>query len=345
MILSVNESYRIGGTGGTKRLSSFGSVEASVSSKDAATIVIDSDRDESGIEPQADPSVGQGEPDKKVFLFEKVNSSFDDEQECELEVESMPAESVHESVPVPAPEPELKTTPEPVCESEPKSVHESVQESEPKPEPEQPSKGIIGKIDEFNEHPLEAAKVVADMSKSFFISFMQGKQIKKFTKRGKLAIANDFEVAYFNGSAMIYKYSGTTRRVVIPSTVGGLPVQYLHPDFLNGSINPFKSHRLRALQVTKDDIDSMIGADYVDLLLHGITEVVLPNTLVSMSGFLFSGCRELKELFIPPSVQYCDNFVYYDSGIERIYFGGCELPKGFDASKFRGDVFVKVKEV
>lgn len=190
----------------------------------------------------------------------------------------------------------------------------------------------------FNRHPLQTTA-------KFLTASAQHKQYKKFVKNGKLVKAGEFMMVQYRNSLMVYRYSGAKQKIEIPAKVGGLPVQYVHSEFLNGNINPLKSHRFRALNADQALQSAVIGDDFIDLVLHGVSEVVLPNGLLALSGRVFAGCSKLEKLIVPASIQYFGNSVVSNSGIQAIVFESGSIPTGFDPDAFEGDVFIRKEDV
>jgi hypothetical protein len=62
-----------------------------------------------------------------------------------------------------------------------------------------------------------------------------------------------------------------------------------------------------------------------DKLFRGhseIKQIVIPDTVTDIGGFVFDGCINLKEIILPPSLQNMWQYAMTRSGIEKI-----EIPK------------------
>lgn len=205
---------------------------------------------------------------------------------------------------------------------------------------------MLNQIDQINEHPIKSLVTVGSCIKSSLSSIFRRWSISRMSRKSKVLVkSGKFEFLRSGNSFIAYKYRSTDSVVEIPAYVGGLPVQYIHSDFFYNRINPFDSYEFRAAKemITGDSIDALenFGDDGIGTK---ITKVILPNTITMVAGPVFDFCLELKELVVPASVRVFEYNAVKGSGIERIYFNGGSVPKGFLIDKFNGDVFVKIED-
>jgi hypothetical protein len=111
----------------------------------------------------------------------------------------------------------------------------------------------------------------------------------------------------------IETYSDSVNDVTIPRTINGLPVT---------------SIGLQAFRFSS--ITSITFPDSVTYVTDGgafdscgqLSSVTLPNSLTSISWWMFSYCGSLTNITIPASVNTIVNFAFYNSGLRTIYFEG-----------------------
>lgn len=107
----------------------------------------------------------------------------------------------------------------------------------------------------------------------------------------------DFEYDEFNGEIMITKYTGSNENVVIPETIGGLPVR---------TIGKFAFYLNKTIQ-----------------------SVMLPSNLRTIGTWAFACCAMLRELKIPYGVEVIDEYAVFNcTGLDTLV-----LPESVKAIK------------
>lgn len=198
---------------------------------------------------------------------------------------------------------------------------------------------VEGVGDEELDDPLKFGKHIITLTAAgalkYAADYAKFTALKTKFEHGNLVLAYDRHekpLMYFlesGGALMAYRYLQGKLDVSIPSEVNGMPVKYLHPQFLKGSINPLNGIKAQAL---KDQFkaENLINADMesIKTSLNGVTSLNLPNTLEMIPPTVFKNCLALKTLVVPASVSVVsvDAFVY--SSFTDLYFNG-PCPKGF----------------
>ena len=135
------------------------------------------------------------------------------------------------------------------------------------------------------------------------------------TNRGERVLFEDdpdFHPAEGGGSAYSFKYriinggsavalvqpclpADTEGAVVIPDTIGGLPVTLIDS-------GAFMGCRKMTVVVVPSSVTRINSWAFADCL--ALTNVVLPPTLEWIGGEAFLGCREITDVVVPSSVRY-----------------------------------------
>lgn len=159
------------------------------------------------------------------------------------------------------------------------------------------------------------------------------------TSHKEVLVEGDYEYTVANEKAIITKYIGEGGDVIIPSTLGGLPVRVIsYEAFISNSsvisvvipegvkelaaqsffdcrsltnvvipnsittIGPGAFYLCESLQkvVIPNEVKTIEDSTFARC--HSLTEVILPQSLTCIEMRAFSGCRNLKEITIPSTV-------------------------------------------
>lgn len=128
---------------------------------------------------------------------------------------------------------------------------------------------------------------------------------------------------------MAYRYLGSDLEVRIPAFVGGLPVKYLHSEFLTGGVTPFSGIKFKAIQDSFSvDRISETNRESLSKAMKGACKLILPRTLTTLPPNIFYKCISLKELVIPSSVTAVSTRTFAYSCFSDLWFEG-KCPQGF----------------
>lgn len=189
---------------------------------------------------------------------------------------------------------------------------------------------------------VPAVQKAAAVFKHGFIGILNKSRVRSIIKgfeNGAIVESGQFTFAKNGASLMLMKYSGIDKSVVVPATVGGAPVQFIHPDFLSGGMGVLNNHRVRGvLDMAGAGGNSILDTD--DVLMSGFSSLILPNTVTMIFSKTFVGCHNLKSLCIPASVYYLDNNAFKHSRVQELYFNG-SCPKGFSKIPEGCSIFVR----
>lgn len=168
------------------------------------------------------------------------------------------------------------------------------------------------------------SSILGVVSKLFY-NHSYRKLCKEFT-HGTLITTKDYQfLENKKGEIMLYRYTGISSKVTLPSYVEGKPVVYLHSDFLHSSTLPFLDYRVRGVQqMIKGNV--ALTPDNLKLQWQGIQTMTLPSTLQCIHAYTFVGCKSIKLLVIPKSVKFIDASAFANSSFDSIIFLG-ECPK------------------
>jgi len=112
------------------------------------------------------------------------------------------------------------------------------------------------------------------------------------------------------GYLRITDYVGTTKDVVIPRTINGIPVTGIGDAAFGGK---------RLTSVTIPDSIRFIGND----AFYGnfLTEIVIPDSVITIKDGAFANNRQLTHITIPQSVESIGSYVFDDTPITSITIG------------------------
>jgi len=127
------------------------------------------------------------------------------------------------------------------------------------------------------------------------------------------------------GNAGITKYIGTSKDVVIPRTINGIPVTGIGDEAFAGK---------RLTSVTIPDSIRFIGngAFYVNLL----TDIIIPDSVTAIADGAFAENSLLTHITIPQSVEVIGSFIFDETPITSITIG-----KGVRLARFTMGRFPK----
>lgn len=175
------------------------------------------------------------------------------------------------------------------------------------------------KVDFAIEKVNYAVENVGKFAKDKFVSglsFVQNvKTVKKF-KQGDFVDYLDLRFLRYNNELMLYKYNGTNMSLEIPSYVGNLPVTQINPGFLN-----FVKVKSVAKSFKSDNIQYTSASSLKDCV-GSVKSIKLPNTLEVLPAKIFSGCRNLRYIIVPASVQMVHSKTFAGCYPAAIYFEG-----------------------
>lgn len=170
-------------------------------------------------------------------------------------------------------------------------------------------------IDKLNYAVENVGKFAKDKFVSG-LSFVQNvKTVKRF-KQGDFVDYMDLRFLRYNNELMLYKYNGTNMSLEIPSYVGNLPVTQINPGFLNfvkvkSVTKSFKSENIQ--YTSASSLKDCVGS---------VKSIKLPNTLEVLPAKIFSGCRNLRYIIVPASVQMVHSKTFAGCYPAAIYFEG-----------------------
>ncbi|SPU37333.1 alpha-amylase/pullulanase [Lysinibacillus capsici] len=107
----------------------------------------------------------------------------------------------------------------------------------------------------------------------------------------------DFKYTVNNGKVTITKYTGVSKDVVFPSTIGGLPVVQIGEDATHFTLGSFTGQKLTSV-IIPDSVKKIGDYAFHDNL---ISSLVLSNGLTSIGTYAFNS-NQLTSVVIPNSV-------------------------------------------
>lgn len=129
--------------------------------------------------------------------------------------------------------------------------------------------------------------------------------------------------------------------VVVPSSIQGIPIKYIHPKFIHGLTGLISDVKLNNFKdsLSADNVLNFSKAT-VKNSFTGINSLKLPEGLLYIPEGLTQGSLSLQTIVIPSTVTAISTTAFYNSNIKDIYFNG-PCPEGFKESYgMRGDVTV-----
>lgn len=128
------------------------------------------------------------------------------------------------------------------------------------------------------------------------------------------AQSGDYFYSVIGNSVQITAYTGTGGAIVIPDTLGGLPVTSIGDNVFGGL------ESLRSV-IIPDSVTS-IGANAFYRCM-GLTSVVIPNSVAGIGYNAFQNCERLSSVTIPSSVTSISEQAFIDcKGLTKAFFLG-----------------------
>lgn len=252
--------------------------------------------------------------------------------------------------PVQQPMQQSKSVQPPKPVQQPKPVQRPVQQPvQRKFFPQQETKlKPSGKDRETKSAKFEVVKVTPATLMQIQADTVKFDMLKRKFEKGRLVLAMEptdgepqpvMYLLQIGSELMAYKYLKSSLDVAIPTTVCGLPVRYVHPNFLHGSLNPLSGVKFQNF-MSNFEVENIASFDKeaAKNSLKGVKSIKLPITLTSLPPGIFRNCFALKELVIPESVESVSCRAFEFSYFRDIYFEG-KCPVGF---KLNGDLPKKV---
>lgn len=195
--------------------------------------------------------------------------------------------------------------------------------------------GTMGTLKVVGKKSLEFCKEEVPLMPGRFasgkLSEIQSKKILKKFERGRLVTTEDFEFLLYDNALMVFRYKGVDRDVVVPDTVGFVPVRFMHPGALGGKVVGYGLRTARSY--FSDDYVEELSMDAIRDACSGLTSVQLSCNLAALPGNVFAGMKSLKRVVIPKNCTLVSPAAFKHSKIESIYFEG-EPPKNLKYTVF-----------
>ncbi|MEI7720372.1 MAG: leucine-rich repeat protein, partial [Verrucomicrobiota bacterium] len=143
------------------------------------------------------------------------------------------------------------------------------------------------------------------------------------SNRQLAAAAVDFDYTTTGGKVTINAYIGTAGGVVvIPSTIGGNPVTAIG----NGAFASNVDHRDEITQVIIPNTVLTIGAQAFERCI-GLTTMKIPNSVTRIADNAFWGCTSLQSVEVGSGVTSIGNLAFYGcSLLHDVYFAASTRP-------------------
>ncbi len=129
-----------------------------------------------------------------------------------------------------------------------------------------------------------------------------------FTVVSNAADTDDFVYTVEDGCAVITDYKGAGGDVIIPSTLDGYKVSRIG----NGAF--FGVDTISAVTVS----DGISHIDESAFSRVSATQIILPDSLVSIGDYAFENTEELESIVLPDSIITLGDSIFYGSGIKKI---------------------------
>lgn len=201
------------------------------------------------------------------------------------------------------------------------------------------------KLESLSAKIIGAYNTIDNMKSEDFIGFVgnaldcgfdrrKNKKMDLLFECGDLVKTGDFEFLRHGNELMLYRYTGISSRVEVPAYVANLPVCYVHTDFIYKNV--FSNYKTRGHDAMYNE-ENIAGAsrNLERSISDGIEEIVFPNTIKSIPGKCFLGCKKMTRIVIPESVVYLAPNAFDTSKVKDIYFNG-PCPSGVTLYGIRG---------
>ena len=122
------------------------------------------------------------------------------------------------------------------------------------------------------------------------------------------------EFSFDEDSKTILTYHGTSKNVVVPSEIRGIPVEYI-------SENTFNENKSMTSIVLPNSLKTIEMYGFYDCI--GLTEVSLPDSLTDIGAFAFQSCESLQSIIIPSSVKTIGGWAFDAcTALRSVFFKG-----------------------
>ena len=175
--------------------------------------------------------------------------------------------------------------------------------------------------DKFSEISSTAGVSLGILANKCLSTFTSNKNLHVFQK-GKMVVYNDFVFLMRDNQLLLLKYRGHESQVIIPDSVGGIPVTFIHDTaFKRGKFSTTVKlknimHALKKDEASIFTIDSLINA------AKGITKIQLPINLRFVPSNLLKYCKNVQALEIPASVTSIAPNAFKGSNLQHLAFSG-----------------------
>lgn len=181
----------------------------------------------------------------------------------------------------------------------------------------------MDKADEIMQKVFKHARRFGNRAVSIFNS---NKSLLIFQK-GQLVVCGDFKFLQRNNELMLLQYTGSSDNVIVPDSVGGLPVTFI-------SDKAFRKGRFSTTTRLKNVWDSLktdeikvYSFENIVYAYKGILSIQLPLNLRYLPNGIFKHCSNMKSIEVPENVEYIAPNAFRSSGLEQIILS-CKRTKG-----------------
>ncbi len=120
-----------------------------------------------------------------------------------------------------------------------------------------------------------------------------------------------------NGQITITRYTGpNSGNVVVPATIGGLPVIAVGGPTSGGGGNAFSGETGIQSIVIPEGVTTIGPGAFASC--EGLTSVTLPSTVTSIGVGAFEYCYDLTTITLPPHITVIPQEMFYNSGIQSV---------------------------
>jgi hypothetical protein len=125
------------------------------------------------------------------------------------------------------------------------------------------------------------------------------------------AFDGDFEYRVENGAAIVTGYRGSDSDVVVPDTLGALPVTRIDN-------NAFRNSRTLVSIVIPEGVTTIGGFAFQNCRM--LTDITLPESLTAFGASVFKDCVGLREIVLPSRITVISERMFYDCvGLNSVY--------------------------
>lgn len=194
---------------------------------------------------------------------------------------------------------------------------------------------------EIGEH-TDSLKRKCKKALNRVLSNLNASKNLKYFQKGSMVICGDFKFLVRDKNVMLLKYTGNDSFVVVPDTVGGLPVTLIHETAFNKGRFVATTKLKNFVYTVRSDNVSLYTLEGMHYAIQGVQRLQLPKYLQMIPNYLFKHLTALTTIEIPDAVTNIAPNAFRKCNIERLIFSNpCVKNMQYVGLPENAEIFVK----